>query len=174
MMDEPDNATQLRRVKTLLCFALGLCGVLILVLLVMIAQLRNISDAGASDDVYTDQSEPVEAELPIIEEPIIDEAVPNVPDVVSGSTIFDTSANLAHEAYYAPEGRCYVLFAKSTGQLLRAIEDDLGRRVESHEAFPDGMIVNFQGGARIAVWMRGIDCKDPQYDPFDRGSGVSQ
>lgn len=84
-------------------------------------------------------------------------------------TIFDGVENDQRSAFYAYRGDpCYTIFAKNSDQLSRDLEGELGRRVAGSDPFPDGMILNFEDGGRLAVWLREINCKDPPYDPFTR------
>ena len=158
-----------RRRTALINSLIGVGGILGLLIFVVIVQ--RASSPPDEPSVETESAQQAESETPSLaaDEPSAPAEQYSPPaDAEASGTIFDTSANSGHMAYYAPSGSCYALFEKSTGHLIHQVEGDLGRRASGYEAFPDGAIIDFQDGGKVAVWLREIDCKDPQYDPLDR------
>jgi hypothetical protein len=79
---------------------------------------------------------------------------------------FPLSPGYGHSAYYEDSpGHCTLAMGHSAAELATDVEGSTGARITGYEGFKDGILVNFKDGARIAVWEKLIDCKDPPYDP---------
>jgi hypothetical protein len=81
-------------------------------------------------------------------------------------------------ALYAPTGygscRLVNLASAECGVAVTEIQDNIGQRISGWKKFRDGLIIQFQDGAKMSLWSRRIDCLDPPYAPLTNAEQTVQ